>query len=131
MPFVGLALVFDIASDDPFVDANRTAKVAFRPNTVGAPVNLFEKRKFGLHISSRVLFDDTDYLSNAHGRRNRNQQVNVIFVCIDLFELDLRVVLVNGFDSGNDEGLDAVVYNLAPVFGRKHEVIVTEKNRVG
>lgn len=130
MPFVGLALVFDVASNDLFVDANRTHEVAFRPNTVGAPIDLFEKGEFGLHVPSRVLFDDTDYLSNAHGGRNRNQQVDMVFVCIDLFELDLRVVLVNGFDSGDDEGLEAVVYNLASVFGRKHEVIVTEKDGV-
>lgn len=76
------------------------------------------------------MFDDTDYLSNAHGRRNRNQQVNVIFVCIDLFELYLGIMLVNGFDSGDDEGLDAVVYNLASVFGWKYEMIVTEKDGV-
>jgi hypothetical protein len=77
------------------------------------------------------LFNDTDYLSNAHGRRNRNQQVDMVFVCINLFELELGIVFVNGFDSGDDEGLEAVVYNLAPVFSRKHEVIVTEIHRVG
>ena len=39
-------------------------------------------------------------------------------------------MLVNGFDSGDDEGLDAVVYNLASVFGWKYEMIVTEKDGV-
>lgn len=40
----------------------------------------------------------------------------MVFVCINLFELELGIVFVNGFDSGDDEGLEAVVYNLAPVF---------------
>lgn len=130
MPFVGLALVLDIAFYDLFVDTNRTHEVTFRPNTVCAPIDFFEKWKLGLHVPSRVLFDKTNYLTDAPAWGNRNQQVEVILVSIDLLELDLRIMLVNGFDSSPNEGLHAVVDDLASVFSRKHNVIVAEKNKV-
>ena len=130
MPCVGLALVFYVAFNDLFVDANRTHEITLRPNTVCAPVDFFEKGEFGLHASGRVLFDKANYFSNAPAWGNRNQQVDVVFVGVDFLELELRIVFVNGFDSRPNEGLDARVNDLAPVFGRKHDVIVTDKNRV-
>ncbi len=131
MPSVCLALVFYVASYSGFIDANRGDEVAFRPNTVCAPINLFEKWKFGLHAASSVSLDDTHYFADGPLGRNRDQQVDVILVSVDSFELNLRIVLVDGLDSGNDEGLDAIVDDFASVFGRKYKVIVTEENTVG
>ncbi len=70
MPSVCLALVFNVASDDLFVDANRTHEVTFRPNTVGAPIDILEEWEFGLHAASSVGFDDTDYFTDGPLWRN-------------------------------------------------------------
>ena len=102
-------------------------KVAFRPNTVCAPIDLAEEWKFGLHTFGRVSLDQPYYFTNLPLGWNRDQQVDVIFVSVDCFELEVRMMLVNGLDSSQNEGLDTRDENLAPVFCRKHDVIVTEK----
>lgn len=57
--------------------------------------------------------------------------MNVILVSVDRFELKVRIVLVDGLNSRHDEGLNAFVDDLTSVFGRKHQVVVTNKYTVG
>jgi len=40
----------------------------------------------------------------------------------------LRIVLVDGFDSSDDEGLNTVVDNFASVLGRKHQMVVSSSH---
>lgn len=70
MPGIGLDLLFNVASDDVFVGVNYDHEVAFRPNTVGAPIDLLEKWKLGLHAASSVRLDDADYLTDGPDGRN-------------------------------------------------------------
>lgn len=127
---IGLALVFYVTFYDLFVDTNRTHEVDFRPNTVGAPVDVFEKGKLGLQVTGRVRFDDVYHFANAPCGRDRNQQIDVILACIHFLELELRVMFTDGFDPSQHECLHAVVDNFASVFGRKHKMEVTEKYTV-
>lgn len=123
-------MVFNVSSYDLLVDANRTHKVAFRPNTVSAPIDLLEEWKLGLHAAGSVGLDNADHFADGPARGDRNQQVDMVFVCIDSYELYLRIMLVDGFDFRHDEGLNAVVDELASVFGWKHNVVVAEIDEV-
>ena len=57
--------------------------------------------------------------------------MNVIFVCINLFELEFRIVFFDFFNPGHNEGLNPFVDNLASVLGRKHNVVITDKDTMG
>lgn len=54
----------------------------------------------------------------------------MIFVSVDSLELYLRIMLSDSLNSGDDEGLDASIDDLASVFGRKDNVVVTRKDTV-
>ncbi len=56
--------------------------------------------------------------------------MDVVFVSVDSFKLKFRIVLLDSFDSSQNEGLDAFVDNFASVFGRKHQVVITDKDTV-
>ena len=56
--------------------------------------------------------------------------MDVVLVGVDFLEQKIGVVVLDVLDSSQDEGLDAFVDNLASVFGRKHNVIVTDKDTV-
>ena len=56
--------------------------------------------------------------------------MDVIFVSIHCFELNLRIMLVDSLNSSHDEGLNPCVDNLSSVFGRKDYMVVTEKHTV-
>jgi len=131
LPSISLTLLFNVASDRCFIDANRRDKVAFRPNTVSAPVNLFQEWKLGLESSGCVSFDQSNNLTNRPLRWDRDEQMDVILVSVDCFEDEIRVVLFDGLDPDQQEGLDASVDDLASVFGWQHNVEVTDKGTVG
>lgn len=65
-----LALLVYIVLYCLFIDANSTDEITFRPNTVGAPVDLFEEWDLGFHATCRISFDDTDDLSDRPLGRN-------------------------------------------------------------
>lgn len=46
--------------------------------------------------------------------------MDVIFVSINLFEDDVRVMVLDGLDLSRQEGFDAFVNNFTPVFSRPH-----------
>ena len=71
MPGVSLALVLYVAFDNTFVDADRADEVASGPNTAGAPVDLFEKRKLGFHLLCGVGFDGGDDFADTPTRGDR------------------------------------------------------------
>lgn len=48
----------------------------------------------------------------------------MILVGIDLFELKVRMMFFDCLNSGKNEGLNAVIDDLASIFGRKHNVVV-------
>ena len=76
-------MVVYIAFDDTFIDADCANEVASGPNTVGTPIDLFEKRKLGFHTPCRVCLKDCDDFANAPTWGDRGKEVNMIFVCID------------------------------------------------
>lgn len=55
----------------------------------------------------------------------------MILVGVDCFELKIGIVLVNGLNSGHDEGLYAVVDDFASVFCREHQVIIRSETYSG
>ena len=130
MPTVFLALVFYVGSYSTFVYANCTDEVAFRPNTVGAPVGLSEEGELGLHTPGSVCFDDTYCFTDGPRGRNGDEQVYVVFVGIDSFEDEFRIVVLGFFDTRDDEGLNPFVDDTASVFGRKHNMVVAEEYAV-
>ncbi len=80
------------------IDTYRAREVAVRPNTVSAPVNLFEKGKLSLQPTGAIGLDDTNYLTDSVTRGNRDQQMDVVFVSVNLFEDNVRVVVFDSLD---------------------------------
>ena len=122
--------MFDITTYRLLVYANSTDEVTFRPNTVSAPIDIFEKWELGLQATSGIGFDEPNDFPNRPLRWNRDQQMDVIQVSVDLLEQEIGVVIFDVLDSSQQEGLDAFVDDLTSVFGRKHNVVVTGKNAV-
>ncbi len=57
--------------------------------------------------------------------------MDMIFVGVDGFELEIRIVFRDSLNPPQDKGLNTVIDDGASVFSRKDNMIVTEKDRVG
>ena len=87
--------MLNIATNDGFGDAGGGNKVAFRPNPVSSPIDLFEKRKLFLQFSGGIGLYQTDNRANTYLGWDGDKEMNVVLVMINLFYAYIGVVLAD------------------------------------
>ena len=70
-----------------------------------------------------VGLDDANYFSDRPLRGDRDQQMDVILIGVDLFEYEVRIMLLDSLDLSLKIGQHTRVENFTAVFGRKHKMI--------
>jgi hypothetical protein len=87
-----ITLFGNIELDSFCGDTNGRDKIAVRPKTVGAPVVLFELGKLLFDVSGSVGFEEANYSTNRFLWWNGNEEVDMVFVMIRLFDVDGGIV---------------------------------------
>ena len=90
--------MFNILADDLFIYAHGAYEVAVGPNTVCAPIDLFEEWELGLQRPGGICFDDANDLTDSLTGWDRHEHVEVVLVRIDLFEDNVRIVVFDSVD---------------------------------
>ena len=122
--------MLDVLPDSGFIDTDRGHTVAFRPNSIIAPVYFFEERKLLLEFTGGIRFDEADDTTDAHGGGNGNQHMEVVSIMVDFFEDNRGVVFMDLEQFPFDMGEEAWIEDISAVFGRKNKVVITEVDAV-
>ena len=96
MPGVIQTLGLDVSPDGLFVNTDRTHEVTSRPNTVGAPLDLFEMRELFFQSPGSVGFEVSDNHPDAFGWWDGGKDMHVVLVGVYFFENNLGMVLRPG-----------------------------------
>ena len=91
---------------------------------------MHEKRKLLLQHARSIDLDDIDSLSDRELGSNGTENVDVIFVGIDLDDLDFRMLALKTHDKYPEIAANTALEELAPEFGREDNVIADVVNRV-
>ena len=122
--------MFNVSFNSLLINADRAHKVPFRPNTVCAPIDLFEKWKLVFESPGSVGLDDSDDLANRPLWRDGDKEMDVIKVSVHFLEGKVGIVVNDSSQLQLQVGQHTLVDHLAAVFGRKDNVVVTEIDTV-
>lgn len=90
---VFLALPLNVLTNDLLIDPHCGDKMINRSNTRRAPIHLVEKGKALPPGPPRIALDDIHRSTHRHLRRNRHQNVHMIFICLSCKDLDVGIVV--------------------------------------
>ena len=124
MSGIFLTLLLDVPPNDLFVDTDCTYKIASRPNTASAPIEVSEMWELVVQRVGSVALQEPNHRPDSDTWWDRDQQVYVILIGVHFLDDQVGSMLRQFFENVQQVLLHTRIENLAPVFGRPHQVIV-------